>query len=341
MLRFLSLSTLLLALAALTFSCRSKAEPERIRTVIDGFAQGGSYHIVIVADSSRSLLRRGIDSLLDALDESMSLYNPDSRLSRINRSETDTLDDFIAGCIRLGEQLSVESGGRFDLTVKPLTSAYGFGREEASQRINLDSLMQFVGYRKIAIEGNRLIKNHPGVQIDLNSIAQGASVDLLSRWLDGQGIDNYLVEVGGEIFARGLNARGAAWTVGIDKPVEGNFIPGADLQVRLGISDRGLATSGNYRKYYTDGAGRKIVHTVDARTGEPIVSNLLSATVIAPTSALADAYGTLCMVLGVEESLAMLKNHPELEGYLVWSDPAGDYRVSMTPGMEQMIIKNN
>ena len=127
------------------------------------------------------------------------------------------------------------------------------------------------------------------MRIDLNSIAQGATVDCLARWLDSLGKTNYLIELGGEIFARGCNAQGMPWRVGIDKPIEGNMTPGAQLQVRIGISNCGLATSGNYRKFYTDSSGRKIVHTVDARTGQPVVSNLLSATVVAPSSAQAHA----------------------------------------------------
>ena len=145
--------------------------------------------------------------------------------------------------------------------------------------------------------------------------------------------------MGGEIFARGHNAKGGLWRVGIDKPIEGNVIPGAQLQVRIGISNRGLATSGNYRKFYTDSLGRKIVHTFDARTGAPVISNLLSATVVARTAAQADAYGTLCMVMGLNESIRFLESRPDLEAYLVWSDDRGNYRTYMTPGMESLVLQ--
>ena len=191
------------------------------------------------------------------------------------------------------------------------------------QQPNVDSLLQFIGYDKIRIDGCRLVKKHPSVQIDLNSIAQGATADYVARWLDSLGWKDYLVEVGGEIFARGHNAKGGLWRVGIDKPIEGNVIPGAQLQVRIGISNRGLATSGNYRKFYTDSLGRKIVHTFDARTGAPVISNLLSATVVARTAAQADAYGTLCMVMGLNESIRFLESRPDLEAYLVWSGRPG------------------
>ena len=200
-------------------------------------------------------------------------------------------------------------------------------------------LVRILGKYAGAWLGCRLVKKHPSVQIDLNSIAQGATADYVARWLDSLGWKDYLVEVGGEIFARGHNAKGGLWRVGIDKPIEGNVIPGAQLQVRIGISNRGLATSGNYRKFYTDSLGRKIVHTFDARTGAPVISNLLSATVVARTAAQADAYGTLCMVMGLNESIRFLESRPDLEAYLVWSDDRGNYRTYMTPGMESLVLQ--
>ena len=317
--------------------CRT--ETPRIQTVIDGFAQGGTYHIVIVADSSYDHLKPAIDTLLAEIERSVSLYDPHSRLSRLNRGETDTLDAFLIYCIREAEQISRESEGRFDITVKPLIAAYGFAETGPTQHPNLDSLMQMVGYEKISIDENRLHKAHPGIQLDLNSIAQGATADRLGALLDGYGLTDYLVEIGGgEIVCKGKNAHGMPWRVGIDRPVEGNVIPGADLQERIAVSDVGLATSGNYRKFYTDSLGRKIVHTVDALTGEPVISNLLSATVIAPTSTQADAYGTLCMILGLEQSKQMLAHHPELQAYLVWSDEQGNFQTYLTPGMEKRIL---
>lgn len=327
-----------LTAVVLLAGCQSGPQ-QRPQTVIDGFAQGGTYHIVLVGDSTSGGLKGQLDSLLWGVDNSMSLYNPTSRLSRINRGETDTLDRFIANCIRTADTISRESGGRYDITIKPLTSAYGFTGDRPVQQPNVDSLLQFIGYDKIRIDGFRLVKKHPSVQIDLNSIAQGATADYVARWLDSLGWKDYLVEVGGEIFARGHNAKGGPWRVGIDKPIEGNMLPGAQLQVRIGISNRGLATSGNYRKFYTDSLGRKIVHTFDARTGAPVISNLLSATVVARTAAQADAYGTLCMVMGLSESIRFLESRPDLEAYLVWSDNQGNYRTYMTPGMESLVLQ--
>ena len=325
-------------LAVLLAGCQSEPQ-RRPQTVIDGFAQGGTYHIVLVGDSTSGGLKGQLDSLLWRVDNSMSLYNPLSRLSRINRGETDTLDRFIANCIRTADTISRESGGRYDITIKPLTSAYGFTGDRPVQQPNVDSLLQFIGYDKIRIDGCRLVKKHPSVQIDLNSIAQGATADYVARWLDSLGWKDYLVEVGGEIFARGHNAKGGLWRVGIDKPIEGNMLPGAQLQVRIGISDRGLATSGNYRRFYLDAKGNKIAHTIDPRTGRSAVSRLLSVTVAAPTCAEADALGTMFLAMGADDALAAVERMPGVKAYFILAGDGGEYEEYVSPAMEALILK--
>lgn len=323
--------TVLFLAAAAFLSCRDKPAPSA--TVIDGFAQGSTYHIVIV-DSVKQQIVDDIDSILGRIDFSLSVYNPQSLISRINRNETDSVDQYIADCIRIAEGLSRASGGLYDITIKPLTAAYGFAGADSVRNPDVDSLLRLVGYQKIEIRDGRLIKQHPGVQIDLNSIAQGYTVDVIAGHFDRLGLENYLVEVGGEIFSRGANPNGEVWVVGIDKPVDGNYIPGADVQVKLRLTGKGLATSGNYRKYYTDDSGRKIVHTVNPLTGEPVVSNLLSATVVAPDATLADIYGTYFMVAGLEEAKTFLAGRKELEAYLVYSDDQGNFQVYATPGLD-------
>ena len=315
------------------------SSPKNVQTVIDGFAQGGTYHIVLLADKDLSDLKPHIDSMFTFVDNSMSLFNDSSLLCRINRGETDSLDTFIKECLREALSMSKESDGLYDVTVKPITSAYGFADGKPTKNPNIDSLLQYVGYEKISMDGDRLVRENPNIQIDLSSIAQGATSDYFGEYFDSLGIENYLVEVGGEIYSKGLNSKGHPWVVGIDKPVEGNFLPGAALQVRIGISGQGLATSGNYRKYYTDEQGRKIVHTINPKTGQPVISNLLSATVVAETSTLADAYGTLFMVMGLDRSVEFLKGRPDLQAYLVYSDDEGNYQTYMTPGMKSIVIE--
>lgn len=319
-------------------ACSDKSGEKCVLSKFDGFAQGTTYHIVVKSDRSVDLGGE-IDSLLRVVDRSMSLYDAESLLSRLNRNETDSVDGFIARCMDEARRIAEQTGGLYDVTVKPLTSAYGFAGEEAVGRPNVDSLLELVGYRKVSVENGRLVKADGRMQIDLNSIAQGATSDYIAGYIDSLGFSDYLVEVGGEIFSRGTNASGKPWVVGIDRPAEGNFTPGADLQVKIGLSGCGLATSGNYRKFYTDASGRKIVHTVDPLTGEPVVSNLLSATVVAPTATLADAYGTALMVMGLERSKAFLETLADVEAYLVYSDEGGEFRTYATPGMEALVVR--
>ncbi len=322
-------SLLFIILLSALAACR----PQVPQTVLEGFTQGTTYRIVI-RDRVAPDVRAGIDTLFAQVERSMSLFDPNSLISRLNRNETDTLDAWIAECVALSQAFSAESGGFFDITVKPLTAAYGFAGTERAQAPRLDSLLEFVGYEKIRIEHNRLLKADPRVQIDLNAVAQGYTVDLVARRLDGMGLENYIVEMGGEIFSRGTRADGTPWTVGIDAPVEGNFTPGARIQTMLRLSGRGLATSGNYRKFYEDADGRKIVHSIDPKTGEPVIRNVLSATVIAPTAAQADMYATFFMVGGLEKAAEFLPRHPEVDAYLVFVDENGEMQALKTPGLE-------
>lgn len=322
----------------LAVSCGRKTGDGPTVSRFDGFTQGTTYHILVKSDGPLHL-EKEIDSLLTEVDNSMSLYNPQSLLSRLNRNETDSADGFITECILTARRISEQSDGAYDVTVKPLTAAYGFTGDMPVQNPDVDSLLELVGYDKIAVENGRLRKADPRMQIDLNSIAQGATSDYIAAYFDKLGIEEYMIEVGGEIFCRGLNAKGKPWVVGIDRPKEGNLTPGADLQVKISLSEKGLATSGNYRKFRTDSSGRKIVHTVDPRTGQPVISDLLSATVVAETSAEADAYGTALMVMGLERSKEFLAAHPEIQAYLIYSDEQGRFQTYVTPELGRTIAR--
>ncbi|MDR2936227.1 MAG: FAD:protein FMN transferase [Rikenellaceae bacterium] len=311
--------------------CKTKQKPVNT-TAFDGFTQGTTYHIV-VKGSEIPDLKPGFDSLFAEIGNSLSLFDENSLLSRINRNETDRIDRHIGTCIEEARKTSTESGGIYDITIKPVTAAYGFAGDNAAAKPVIDSLMQFVGYQKIGLEGDRLIKENPGVQIDLNSIAQGYTVDYAAAWLESLGYTEYLVEMGGEVFCKGLNGENKPWKVGIDKPAEGNNIPGRDLQVIIELSGRGLATSGNYRKFHTDASGRKIVHTINALTGEPVISNLLSATVVANDATLADAYGTMLMLIGLEKSKEFLSTRTDLDAYLIYVDQDNRFRAYSTPNL--------
>ena len=229
---------------------------------------------------------------------SMSIFNPNSLIASVNAGKLDTLDIHLLRNIAVAARIHALSGGAYDITVKPLTDAYGFAREGKKEHLNIDSLLQFVGFDKFRVVGNRIVKEDSRVQIDLNSLAKGYTVDMLADRLEQLGCSDYIVEIGGEIRASGVNAKGSQWRIGVDSPIEGNQTPGAYQQTVIKISDKALATSGNYRRYYTDNEGNKITHTIDPKSGRSVNSRLLSATVVAPRCVDADAMATMFMVMG-------------------------------------------
>lgn len=315
--------------------CGCAGAPEAVRHEINGLAQGTTYHIVYNHPEPVVSVYH-TDSVLALFDRSCSLWDSTSLISRINRNETDTVDRNIKECIELALRLSRESDGLYDITVAPLAEAYGFGAGERTAEPDIDSIMQFVGYDKIALAGRIITKSDPRVRIDLNSIAQGYSADIVARYLERRGIKDYLVEVGGEIRCSASND-GKPWRVGIDRPVEGNYSPGADLQVILSLSAEGLATSGNYRKFYTDGKGRPVHHSIDPRTGMSTSNEMLSATVVAPTAIEADAYATLMMVSGLEGSRRILERNKKLAAYIVYAAEDGTMEVFASDNMKERI----
>lgn len=312
--------------------------PSAQTVVIDGFAQGTTYHIVAKTDDS-TLLQRGIDSVFENINNSLSIYREGSLINNLNNNITDSVDRYFAECVDLARQISIASGGAYDVTIKPLVEAWGFGAKSRVDEPNIDSLLQFVGYQKIEIKNGRLIKQNPNIMVDLNSIAKGYTVDMLGRLLSDRGVEEYLVEVGGEIVTRGKSPKNELWRVGIDRPVDGNFSPGEDLQGIIRITNSGLATSGNYRKFYLNSNGEKIAHIIDPRTGRSAVSNLLSATVIAPTCAMADGYGTMLISMGLEKSIEWLQNNPQIDAYLIYSDQNGNFATYSTDDFKKMIAE--
>ena len=316
--------------------------PKTSYTTVDGLTQGSTYHIVYHDPQGRDL-RSNIEELLEDFDNSMSVYNPSSLLTRLNENATSARPDrWIAECLAIARRISDDTRGAFDVTLRPLIAAYRIGTEETphllSQR-EIDSIRVFTGYGKVKIEEGRLVKTDPRLALDFNAIAQGYSSDLVGELFDSLGIRDYMVEIGGEILCRGESPRGGDWRIGIDRPVEGNMVPGEDLQTILRLTNAGLVTSGNYRKFAFDENGNKVTHTINPQTLRPTVHNLLSATIIAPTSAIADGYATACMVLGLEESKKLLARHRELEGYLVYGRSDGSMGVYMTPNIEKRVAR--
>lgn len=294
-----------LFLAAIAAAAAACSAPKTYITS-DGAIIGTTFHISAeLRDVQPAEIYAAMMRIEREARASMSIFDEGSLLNRINRNETDSLDIHILRNFAVARAAGDLSGGRYDITVKPLTEAWGFAAPAAAARPNLDSLLQFVGWDKWHVEGSRVVKHDPRVQFDLNSVAKGYTVDMAAEMLESMGAENYLVEIGGEVRCRGVNASGDMWRIGVDTPAEGNMSPGLSLVGAVMLDNRALATSGNYRRFRTDADGRKIVHTLDPRTGEGVVSRLLSATVAAPTCAEADALATMFMAMGADDAIAL------------------------------------
>lgn len=307
---------------------------------IEGPTEGTTYHITCLCKDSIDF-QDEIDSLLRQFDLSLSTYEPSSIISRINRDEPDVkLDNNFIKCFKMSEQVFHESGGAFDITVAPVVNAWGFGFTERANPDSsmIDSLLRFVGMQHIRLENDRIVKDFPGIMLDVNAIAQGFAVDVVSEYFDKKGFTDYLVEIGGEVRAKGINSRGDYWRVGIDKPIEGLSIPGLQMEAVVSLRNKSLATSGNYRRFYIKD-GVKYSHTIDPSTGYPVIHNLLSATVVADECITADAYATTFMVVGVEKSKELLKKRKDLEAYLIYTNEKGKYETYSTPGLRKYVTK--
>jgi len=323
----------------ITYSCRPYQQ-RGYYVSLEGPTEGTSYHITYESKDSINY-QSEVDSMLRQFDLSLSTYEPASIISRINRDEPDVeLNDYFIRCFKASEKVFHESGGAFDITVAPVVNAWGFGFTQGTNPDSamIDSLLQYVGMEHIRIENNRIVKDFPGIMLDVNAIAQGYAVDIVSEFFDKKGIINWLVEIGGEVRAKGKNPKGVYWRVGIDKPIEGIQISGLQMEAVVSLRDRSLATSGNYRRFYVKD-GVKYSHTIDPSTGYPVRHNLLSATVIADQCIMADAYATAFMVIGVEKTKEMLKNRKDLDAYLIFTDDSGEYTTYSTPGMRKYVTK--
>ncbi|MCL1973370.1 MAG: FAD:protein FMN transferase [Bacteroidetes bacterium] len=306
------------------FSCNSRAT----YASLDGFALGTTYHIVYEPPTALLEGEGAIPALVAQvfadIDSSLSIYNKESVISKVNRNEPVVLDSLFIRVFNRGKELYTLTLGAFDMAAAPYFDLWGFGLQNRVQitQAKLDSIAVFAGMDKISIIDGKIEKTDPRVSLSANAIAKGFCSDLIAARLKDAGVVNLLVEVGGEIFCTGLSPKRQAWSIGIDAPEYGNYIPGNELQSTLLLSGRGLATSGNYRNYYEQ-EGLKYGHIVDPSTGNPVQHSLLSATVLAPDCMTADALATAFMVMGLEKSKNFLDAHPDLDAYLIYSDAKG------------------
>ncbi len=295
-----------------------------------GTVFGTFYHVTYQCDSG---LQEEIEAELGKVDASLSPFNKESVISRVNRNEDVMADSMFVHVFRLAQEVSGRTAGAFDITVAPLVNAwgFGFGKGRNLSPAQIDSILSFVGHEKVALEDGKVVKRDPRVMLDCSAIAKGYGSDAVARLLDGKGIGNYMIEIGGEIVVKGVNPEGRKWKVGIDKPVDDSLGADNEIQTILNVSGLGIATSGNYRNfYYKD--GKKYAHTIDPRTGYPAQCSILSATVLAKDCATADAYATAFMVSGLERAKEILRSVPGLQAYLIYTDAEGRNQVYSTPG---------
>lgn len=266
-------------------------------------------------------LKSDIEGVMQQVDNSLSPFNKSSVITAINNNTSTKADKYLTEVFTLAQAVNKETDGAFDITVAPLVNAWGFGFRSGKRptEAQTDSLLAIVGQEKVTLKEGKIIKSDPRIMLDCSAIAKGFGVDKVAEFLSGQGIDNYLVEIGGEISARGKNSRGTEWNIGITKPIDDSLSINQENQAVLQITDKAMATSGNYRNFYYEG-GKKYAHTINPHTGKPAQSDILSATVIAESCAVADAYATAFMVLGSKKAKEILKKHPELQAYLILSD---------------------
>lgn len=294
-----------------------------------GFVFGTVYHITYQYDSD---LGAAITDVLRQVDKTMSTFNKLSTVSAINQGGDPPLNDLFVQIYQLSRRVSEETDGAFDVTVAPLVNAWGFGFKHNIVPTDhaIDSLCQFVGYRKIALvlkDGHYHLKRDDSrTMLDFSAIAKGYGCDAVAALFRRKGIQNFMVEIGGEIVVSGVNHRQEPWHIGVAKPTEDSLCTNQNIQTVLQLSDRAMATSGNYRNfYYKD--GKKYAHTINPKTGRPVEHTILSATVIARECAIADAYATSFMVMGLDKAKRLLLKHPELQAYLIYTDKTGRFKV--------------
>jgi thiamine biosynthesis lipoprotein len=308
---------------------------------IQGEAQGSTYSIKYIANEEK-VSKIEIDSLLTAFDLSLSTYRPDSKISKINAGDsTVVVDDFFTETFQLSNQIYKETNGLFDPTIGVLVNAYGFGPNKKQENLSqkqVDSLLQFVGFDKIALNSDKTIsKKYNQTFIDFNAIAQGYSVDVVVNYLKSKGIESTIVEIGGELFALGKNTiDNKNWVVGIDDPLQKP--EDRTLIAKVNLENLGMATSGNYRKVMIDEVtGNKFVHIINPKTGLAQKNNVLSATVLSKSSAISDGYATAFMLMSLEESKVFLQKHPELHVMLLYSDLDNKMQQFTTDNFKKLI----
>lgn len=310
---------LVLVLLLIVVSCKNEDNYKYIHDSGEIFHT--YYHIKYKYD--KSLHNEILDVLAD-FEESLNPFEENSIITKVNNNIPVELDSMFVKVFEKSIEISEKTDGKFDITASPLINAWGFGFKEMDNVTpeKIDSLKKLVGYKKIRIEDNKIVKDDPRVQINTSAISKGYSCDLVSYLLESYGIKNYMIEIGGEISMRGVNEKGECWRIGIDKPSDDLSAMNRELQIILSVCDKAVATSGNYRNYYIKD-GVKYAHTIDPQTGYPSEQDILGATVVADDCMTADAYATAFMTMGTDKAKAVAETIPGLHYYFIYTKPDG------------------
>jgi len=306
-----------------------------------GFIFGTIYHATYQYDKD---LNQEIIAALNRVDEEFSMFNKKSTVTRFNEGKKIVASPMFVNLLQLSQTIHQATNGAFDITVAPLVNAWGFGfkHQRLPNQQQVDSLRKFMGMHYISVnhvDGKTIVSTkHPHLMLDFSAIAKGYGSDVVADLMKRHGIKNYMIEIGGEIVASGLNEKRLPWKIGVTKPNDNKTEENEELQTVLNITNKAMATSGNYRNFYYRGK-KKFAHTIDPRTGYPVQHSLLSATVIANSCAEADAYATAFMVMGVERAKEVLKQHQEFMAYFIYVGPDGKNQVWFSPSLENKIVK--
>lgn len=303
-----------------------------------GLVFGTEYHITYQCNDD---LQPEIEAELKKVDNSLSTFNQQSVISKINRNEEMSVNEMFEQVFNKAQYVSQETDGAFDITVAPLVNLWGFGFKtgENPSKEKVDSLMQYIGYQTVSLNNKKVRKVHPNTMLDAAAIAKGYACDVIAQLFRDKGIKNFMVEIGGEVITCGNSPKRIPWKIGVTKPVDDSLNTQQEQQAVLNVTDMAMATSGNYRNFYYKG-GKKYAHTIDPKTGYPVQHSLLSATVLAKDCATADAFATAFMVMGIEKAKKVLEKHSELMAYFIYSDAKGELAVWHSPSMDGKILEN-
>jgi len=323
----------ILLLGLLSFK---KAELKKVQ--FNGYAQGTTYSVIYYAED-QIVTQYEVDSLLKAIDLSMSIYIPNSLISKFNEYNTQEIevDEHFKKVIQESLRLNKASNGIFDITIAPLAKLWGFGTKKVTnvpQKHEVDSVLQYVGSDKISLVGNKLYKKVKGVTVDVNGIAQGYSVDVIADFLASKGVKQYLIEVGGELRVKGPKPDGSNFKVGVEQPEEPNSAE-RHLNAIIELKQGAITTAGNYRKFI-ESNHQKLSHHINPKTGFPYTGEIISATIVAKSAMLADGYDNIIIAMTAKEALAYAKKNNNIEIYIIYKDAAGDIKTDASKGFKRL-----